>query len=100
VPRDKAVLVASGLTSAGLVHNRSGNFGGGPGNPFGAQGNAQPDSSQVLDEESESRLAQLRATDAEIDEGLDGISKSLDNIARIAKDMNSEVKQSKPDVRF
>jgi hypothetical protein len=96
VPRDKAVLVASGLTSAGMIHSRNGNFGGGgpswAGNSSSQSASASAsDPSQALDEESESQLAHVKAVDAEIDAGLDEISKSLDNITRIAKDMNAEV---------
>ena len=44
-----------------------------------------------LDAESSAGLARLRQNDAEIDQGLDEISNSLDSLAGISRAMNDEV---------
>jgi hypothetical protein len=46
---------------------------------------------QQLDSESEAGLARLKAADQEINEGLDGISNSLDRLGAIALSINDEV---------
>lgn len=72
VPRQQqATLKASGLTSAGMVRGKR--------------------EDQELDEESAAGLAQVHATDAEIDAGITAISGTLDNIAVIATHMRTEV---------
>ena len=43
-----------------------------------------------LDEDSAAGLAQLRANDAEIDEGMDKVSSALDRIANIATNIGAE----------
>jgi hypothetical protein len=45
---------------------------------------------EELDEDSAAGLAQLRANDAEIDEGMDKVSSALDRIANIASSIGSE----------
>jgi hypothetical protein len=48
---------------------------------------------EELDPESAEGLAQLKANDREIDQGLDQISGALDRLANISSAMNSETKQ-------
>ena len=65
-------MKASGLTSAGMMR---GHHGG----------------SDELDEDSATGLANLKRADQEIDEGIDKIANTLDNLAGIASGMRSEV---------
>ena len=51
--------------------------------------NKAPD--QQLDATSAAGLARLKAEEAEIDAGIDSISKSLDNLANIASTIKDEV---------
>lgn len=73
VPRNKQTTnaSASGLSSAGMVRGK--------------------DSSQQLDAESAAGLAKLKDEDAEIDAGIDAISKTIDNLNNIAGQMKDEV---------
>ena len=75
VPRNKqaAAMNASGLTSAGMM------------------GQGRNDPSQALDDESAAGLAKLREQDAEIDAGIDQISRTIDNLTNIAGAMKDEV---------
>lgn len=75
VPRNKqaAGMSASGLTSAGMM------------------GQSRNDPSQTLDEDSAAGLARLREQDAEIDVGIDQISRQIDNLTNIAGAMKDEV---------
>lgn len=75
VPRNKqaAGMSASGLTSAGMM------------------GQSRNDPSQTLDEDSAAGLARLREQDAEIDAGIDQISRQIDNLTNIAGAMKDEV---------
>jgi len=73
VPKDKINLTSMGMTNAGMLGGR-----------------AKSDS-EDLDEESASGLAQVRATDAEINAGIDSIGKTLDNLSNISTAMKSEV---------
>jgi len=75
VPRNKqaAGMSASGLTSAGMM------------------GQNRNDPSQTLDEDSAAGLARLREQDAEIDAGIDQISRQIDNLTNIAGAMKDEV---------
>ena len=75
VPRNKqaAGMSASGLTSAGMM------------------GKSRNDPSQTLDEDSVAGLARLREQDAEIDAGIDQISRQIDNLTNIAGAMKDEV---------
>lgn len=66
---------ASGLTSAGMM----------------GQGAGRNDPSQTLDEDSAAGLAKLREQDAEIDAGIDQISRTIDNLTNIAGAMKDEV---------
>ncbi len=50
------------------------------------------DSSQQLDAESAAGLAKLKDEDAEIDAGIDAISKTIDNLNNIAGQMRDEVR--------
>ncbi len=75
VPRNQKVdLKASGLTSSSLARK----------NP-----NASDD--QELDPESAAGLARVKQQDAEINDGLDSISRTLDNLGNIASNINDEV---------
>jgi hypothetical protein len=73
VPKDKINLTSLGLTSAGMLGGR------------------KKSDSEDLDEESASGLAQVHATDAEINAGLDSIGNTLDNLGHISAAMKSEV---------
>lgn len=66
-------MKASGLTSAGMMRGHS--AGG----------------SDELDEDSAAGLANLKRADQEIDDGIDKISNTLDNLAGIASGMRSEI---------
>ena len=75
VPRNQKVdLKASGLTSS-----------------RGAAASGTDDS-QELDSESAAGLARVKAQDAEIDAGLDSISRTLDNLGNIASSINDETR--------
>jgi hypothetical protein len=54
-------------------------------------GGRKKSDSEDLDEESASGLAQVHATDAEINAGLDSIGNTLDNLGHISAAMKSEV---------
>ena len=54
---------------------------------------ANPNKEEDLDAESAEGLAQLKANDKEIDQGLDQISSALDRLANISTAMNVETKQ-------
>lgn len=73
VPRNKqaSTLTASGLTSAGMT-----------------KGGRAAD--QELDDESAAGLQRLKDNDAEIDAGIDAISKTIDNLGNIAQTMKEE----------
>lgn len=73
VPRSKqgSTLTASGLTSTSMARK------GGP-------------SDQDLDDESAAGLARLKENDAEIDAGIDAISRTIDNLGGIAATMKEE----------
>ena len=75
VPRNKqaSAMQASGLTSAGMM------------------GKGRNDADQALDEDSAAGLARLRDKDAEIDAGIDAISRTIDNLANIGSAMKDEV---------
>lgn len=70
VPRNQAIMTASGLTSTG---------------------GRRPRPDQALDEESAEGLARLKARDEKIDSGLDTIGNQLDTLGNIARTMNEEV---------
>ena len=74
VPRNKqaASLNSSGLSSAGMMGNRGG-------------------ADQQLDTESAAGLAKLKEADAEIDAGIEAISRTIDNLGNIAGSMKDEV---------
>ncbi len=74
VPRSKqgGTLTASGLTSSSMTRK-----GGAP-------------SDQDLDDESAAGLKQLKDNDAEIDAGIDAISRTIDNLSGIAATMKDE----------
>jgi len=74
VPRNKqaSTLTASGLTSAGMTRGKA--------------------ADQDLDDESAAGLQRLKEQDAEIDAGIDAISKTIDNLNNIASTMNEETK--------
>lgn len=74
VPRGKGNLVASGLTSGGMM----GSGGGGGGD-------------QRLDEESQLGMNKLKENDDEMDDELDAISEIVGRMGVIAGDMNEEV---------
>lgn len=74
VPRGKGNLIASGLTSGGMM----GSGGGGTGD-------------QRLDEESQLGMNKLKENDEEMDEELDAISEIVGRMGVIAGDMNEEV---------
>lgn len=48
-------------------------------------------SPKALDEDSAAGLAKLRSKDAEIDAGIDAISRTIDNLANIGAAMKDEV---------
>eukprot|EP01038_Epipyxis_sp_PR26KG_P005192 gene5192-7226_t len=75
VPRNKqaASLAPSGLSSAGMMGKSK-----------------NPDPSQDLDSESQAGLDKIRQEDAEIDESLDAISRTIDNLSNISKTMREE----------
>mmetsp|Transcript_611 Transcript_611/g.1198 ORF Transcript_611/g.1198 Transcript_611/m.1198 type:complete len:353 (+) Transcript_611:114-1172(+) len=75
VPRNKqaAGMNATGLSSAGMMGKSKGN-----------------DDGQALDEDSAAGLARLREKDAEIDAGVDAISRTIDNLVGIAGQMKDE----------
>lgn len=54
----------------------------------GRRGNAD----QELDAESAAGLARVKETDAEIDAGIDAISRTMDNIANLSSQMRDEVR--------
>lgn len=74
MPRNKqaSTLTASGLTSAGMTKGGRGE-------------------DQELDDESAAGLQRLKDNDAEIDAGIDAISKTIDNLSSIANTMKDEV---------
>lgn len=76
VPRNQmpSTLTASGFTSTSMAGN-----GGGE---------------EELDPESAAGLAKLRATDEEINSGLDAIGKTIDNLGQIAATMKDEVSRN------
>jgi hypothetical protein len=76
VPRNKqaATLTASGLSSGGMTN----------------RGKTADD--QKLDAESAAGLAKIKDTDAEIDAGIDAISRTIDNLNSIAGSMKDEVR--------
>ena len=78
VPRGKGNLIASGLTSGGMM----GSGGGGTGD-------------QRLDEESQLGMNKLKENDEEMDEELDAISEIVGRMGVIAGDMNEEVSEAK-----
>jgi hypothetical protein len=47
---------------------------------------------QALDEDSAAGLARLREKDAEIDAGIDAISRTIDNLTSIGSAMKDEVR--------
>ncbi len=67
--------MASGLASPSMTRGRGG----------------AADTSQDLDAESASGLARLKKRDADIDQGVDAIGKTLDNLGQIAGAMKDEV---------
>jgi len=71
VPRNKqaSTLTASGLTSTGMTRGGK---------------------DQELDDVSAAGLARLKEQDAEIDAGIDAISKTIDNLGNIANTMKEE----------
>lgn len=73
VPRNKqpATLQATGLTSAGMMSKSS-------------------RADQQLDDESAAGLARLKSKDAEIDAGIDAISRTIDNLGNLAGQMKEE----------
>lgn len=73
VPRNKqsANLNTSGLTSAGMMGGRP--------------------KEDPLDAESAAGLAKLKETDAEIDAGIESISRTIDNLGNLAGSMKDEV---------
>jgi hypothetical protein len=75
VPRNKqaAGMTASGLSSAGM------------------SGRGRNDPDQALDEDSAAGLARLKEKDAEIDAGIDAISRGIDNLTSISTAMKDEV---------
>lgn len=73
VPRGKGNLIASGLTSGGMMG--SGGAGG----------------DQRLDEESQAGMNKLRENDDEMDEELDAINDIVGKLGVIAGDINEEV---------
>jgi hypothetical protein len=74
VPRNRQTnLTASGLSSASIA-NRKGKS-----------------DDQELDPESTAGLARVKATDVEINDGLDDISRALDNIGNLAGAIKDEV---------
>jgi hypothetical protein len=76
VPREKAQLVASGLSSGGMM---------------GKQG-VPPDTSQELDEATASRLERVMQADDEIDASVDQLSHTISNLSLIAGAMGSEAR--------
>jgi hypothetical protein len=76
VPRNKQTnsAAASGLSSSAMSRGK--------------------DPSQQLDAESAAGLAKLKDADAEIDAGIDAISKTIDNLNNIAGQMKDEVSRS------
>jgi hypothetical protein len=73
VPRNKQTTAsASGLSSAGMVRGKDAR-------------------DQQLDAESAAGLAKLKESDAEIDAGIDAISRTIDNLNNIAGQMKDEV---------
>ncbi len=77
VPREKAQLIATGLTSGGMMSKRT---------PF-------PDTSQELDEAAAGRLERVKQADAEIDASVDDLAKTIDNLSHIAGSMGSEARR-------
>lgn len=76
VPRNKqAELKESGLSSAGMMGK-----GGSRGTP----------ADQQLDAESAAGLQRVKERDAEIDQGIDAIAQSIDNLGNIAGQMKDE----------
>eukprot|EP01032_Pedospumella_encystans_P013203 gene13203-15214_t len=75
VPRNKqaAGMSASGLSSAGMM------------------GKNRNDPDQALDEDSAAGMQRLKARDAEIDAGIDSISRGIDNLVNISSAMKDEV---------
>ena len=76
VPRNKQAsgMSASGLSSAGMM------------------GKGRNDPDQALDEDSASGLARLKEKDAEIDAGIDAISRGIDNLTSLSNAMKDEVR--------
>lgn len=72
--KNSSSLQESGLTSTSLAGGRRGN------------------ADQELDAESAAGLARVKETDAEIDAGIDAISRTMDNIANLSSQMRDEVR--------
>mmetsp|Transcript_13662 Transcript_13662/g.23990 ORF Transcript_13662/g.23990 Transcript_13662/m.23990 type:complete len:355 (-) Transcript_13662:203-1267(-) len=75
VPRNKqaAGMSASGLSSAGMM------------------GRNRNDADQALDEDSAAGLQALKAKDALIDQGIDSLTRTIDNLGNISSAMKDEV---------
>lgn len=71
--KNAAALQETGLTSTSLTGGRRGA------------------ADQELDAESAAGLARVKETDAEIDAGIDAISRTMDNIANLSSQMRDEV---------
>jgi hypothetical protein len=71
VPRNNKGMSASGMSSAGMMRGKQ--------------------QEEELDEESSAGLAKAKANDAEIDAGLDALSRTMDNLSSIAGAMREEV---------
>ncbi len=76
VPREKAQLVASGLSSGGMM----------------GKGQGVPDPSQELDEAAASRLERVKQTDDEINASVDALSHTINNLSLLAGAMGSEAR--------
>ncbi len=76
VPRNQqaATMTPSGLSSSGMVNR------------------GKKSADQDLDDESAAGLQKLQETDAEIDAGIDAISRTIDNLTGIAATMKEEVR--------
>lgn len=76
VPREKAQLLATGLTSGGMMSKQT----------------LFPDASQELDEASASRLERVKQTDADIDDSVEQLARTIDNLSHIAGAMGAEAR--------
>lgn len=72
VPREKQSLLDTGMSSAGMM--------------------GSPRREVPLDEESAAGMTRLREKDVRIDEGIQAIDRSVDNIAAISTAMKNEVR--------